>query len=302
MSVNTILVPLDGSRLARRVVPYAAALAQATGARLHLLSVQEDRDVDLQFFYQAHALPISQEIQLRLARYLSLVAAPLRKQGLMVETEVVPGRAPEEIASAADRVDADIVAFSTHGRSGLGRWAQGSVAHEVIRLVQRPRLVVRPGTRAVAAPRLARLLIPLDGSPVAEAVLPVATEIARATGGRILLAQSVPTVSDLALGPLWDVLPANVEEMAQATATAYLRETAAKLGAQGVQAETLVLRGDPSRQLLQTAASENVDLIVMATHGRTGIRRFLLGSVTDRVMRDAGRPVLLIHPPGVGEA
>lgn len=302
MPIRTILVPLDGSRLARRAVPYAAALAQAAGATLHLLSVQDESQLDLQFFYQAQALPISQEIQFRLARYLDLVAASLRKQGLQVETEVVIGRPAEEIARAARRVNASMVALSTHGRSGLGRWAYGSVAHEVIQTVHLPLLVLRPAARAVATPRFARLLVPLDGSPVAETALPVAADIASTTGARLLLAQAVPTVTALALGTSWDVLPGNVEEVAQATADAYLRETAAKLAAQGVQATTVVLRGDPAGQLLETAASENTDLIVMATHGRTGLRRFLLGSVADRILRDAGRPVLLVRPPGAEEA
>lgn len=302
MPIRTILVPLDGSRLARRVVPHAATLALATGARLHLLSVQEDSQLDLQFFYQAHALRISQEIQFRLARYLELVAGRLRQQGLEVATEVVPGRAAEEIARAARRVEAGIVAISTHGRSGLGRWAQGSVAQEVIRSVATPLLVLRPAARGGDAPRYQRLLVPLDGSPVAEAALPVAVDVARATGARLLLAQSVPTVADLSLGTSWDVLPGNVEEVAQATASAYLQETAARLESDGVPAHTKVLRGEPARQLLQTAASDDADLIVMATHGRSGLRRFLLGSVADRVVREAGRPVLLVRPPGADGA
>jgi nucleotide-binding universal stress UspA family protein len=298
MPVRTILVPLDGSKLARQAVPFAAVLAKALGARLHLLSVQDDDQTDLAFFYQTHALRISQEIQLRLARYLELVQRGLTRQGVAVDTEVVNGQPAAEIVRAVERTQAGLIALSTHGRSGLGRWAQGSVAEQVLRAAPVPALVLRPGARPPGGqPAIDRVLVPLDGSAAGEAALPLAGEIAAATGARVTLAQVVPSVADLAFGPLFDVLPANLEEVAQQAAEGYLKDTAAKLGLTGSVAWA-VLRGDPARHLLQLAEDGAYDLIVMATHGRTGLRRALLGSVAARVMRDAGRPVVLVRPPG----
>ncbi|MCX6022714.1 MAG: universal stress protein [Chloroflexi bacterium] len=302
MAIQTILVPLDGSRLARRALPTAAALARLLGARLHLVSVADASQLDLEFFYQAQALPISQEIQFRLVRYLEKLQSALQRGGLTVQTEVVFGRPSEEILRAAERAGADIIALSTHGRSGLGRWAQGSVASEVIRSSPTPVLVLRPDASSGAPSSFSRILTPLDGSAVAEAALPLAADLANAAGATLVLAEAVPTLTDLALGPLWSIEPEGMEAQAQAAVAAYLEETARPLKARGITVETKVLQGEPARELLKLAEEDAISIIVMATHGRTGWRRWLLGSVADRVVREAGRPVLLAHPQGAAQS
>lgn len=153
------------------------------------------------------------------------------------------------------------------------------------------------------------ILIPLDGSPLAEQVLPHATAIAKQFNSLVILLQVVPTLQEL----VRESIPVTAEPSVTVTqvsmdlaseqykaqtssAQSYLERMARRLEAEGVKAETLVLEGNPAGRIVQLAKERNVSLIAISTHGRSGLGRLVFGSVADEVLREAHRPLLLIRP------
>jgi nucleotide-binding universal stress UspA family protein len=232
------------------------------------------------------AVPLEARSPLELAAlaamedYLEITATTLRAGGLRVATALKIGEPAEEILAAAAEENVGMVVMATHGRGGVERLLQGSVADEVLRTSTRPTLLVRPADHAGPSRTVAlrQVLVPLDGSPLAEAALAPATRLMSAET-TLLLVRVEPHASP-------DQIIA---------AGAYLDDVQRKLPA-GVQAKTYVLTGTAIDALLDVAQREAVDLIVMTSHGRGGLRRFVLGSTTDQIVR-SGRPVLVVPPP-----
>jgi nucleotide-binding universal stress UspA family protein len=187
-----------------------------------------------------------------------------------------------------------MVVMATHGRGGLQRMIVGSVADKVMRMGTRPVLLVRPQERPALKPiALRQIMVALDGSPLAERALPLAVDISRATGATMLLVRVEPFVT--AGSAPYETVPdfTRLEDEAAAAAEAYLRKVAADLP-QGVHAETFVLRGFSAATLIEFAEKEGVDLVVVSTHGRGGLRRMAMGSTADRVVR-SGTSTLLVR-------
>jgi nucleotide-binding universal stress UspA family protein len=300
-----LLVPLDGSAQAEAALPYAVVLAQATGAPITLLSVVDIELVRTLVAGHAPALQARIDASLRepVQVYLGTVAANLATRDVAVTAKVLIGDPLDEILAEAALSKSTIV-IATHGHGGVQRLIVGSVADKIMRLSARPTLVVRAQETANAPQQVAfrRLMVPLDGSPLAETALPPAVELAAATDATMLLVRAEPFVATMwvpeyALGE-----GAKLEQPVAATADAYLAETKCRCIPAGTQANAVLLRGAPARELVDVVTRERVDLVVMTTHGRGGARRLILGSVADRLIR-SGVPVLLIRPatPASGE-
>lgn len=289
-----LLVPLDGSAYSERALPLVATLAQHLAADIVLM-----RAVSATVFPGVDPT----EGQLRAIEeaetYLTRVASDLAARGLRVETAAPYGDAATEIVYEVGLRAIDLVVMCTHGRSGLGRWIYGSVAEQVLADCPVPVLLVRPtGTSAKFEldPARAALLIPLDGSRFAEAVLPHATGLARVLGGRIVLVSVVEpeltrsyAFAETSFVPAWPV-EANRE------AEDYLHEVARRLEADGLVVQTIVRQGWPADVIAYWGEELQATLIVMTTHGRTGVARTLLGSVALEVVRRSPLPVMLIRP------
>lgn len=289
--IQRILVPLDGSSLAERALPYAASLARAPQARLVLLRAVE-----------AHALTGRGRAKARIAAmqeaedYLDRIAAPLRERGLTIDTSVPYGNAPDAIADEIAFREINLVAMATHGRGGLGRFVYGSVAARVLSDAEVPVLLVRaweerPGGSFDHSPRI---VVPLDGSRFAEAALPVASDVAKALGGQLTLVQAVAPpevagVPDLYYGSF-------DPEAETASATAYLERQALDYGDGTHPTQILVPLGPPATLIPEVARANRAALIVMATHGRSGLGRLVMGSVADATLRMGGTPLLLVRP------
>jgi nucleotide-binding universal stress UspA family protein len=188
-----------------------------------------------------------------------------------------------------------MVVMATHGRGGLQRLFLGSVADKVMRTADQPTLLISPSEDATArqAIQLRRIVVPLDGSPLAEAALAPAARLAAAAGARLVLlrVQSWPVMTTMALPYVPDLGP--VEAELERQAQQYLEGVLGRLPA-GVAADIAVLRGIPTMTLVDYVQENAVDLVVMTTHGRGGVRRLALGSTADRLIR-LGLPVLLIR-------
>lgn len=293
---GTILVPLDGSPLAERALPYAELLAQALEARLvlvravvaHTFPGVDPTDAQVRAVEEAEA-------------YLAGLAARLAERGLAVETATPYGDAVQEILLEIDLRRADLVVMATHGRSGLGRWVYGSVAAGVLARSPVPVLLVRAWQPSLAAPPIAkqpRLLVPLDGSEFAEEALPVAVRLAERLGGSLVLVQAVPVPMPVAV-PGGVVVPEAFDlDSAQAEAHAYLRRVADRLAREhpGLESQVEVRVGLAADAIVAASRDHHAALVVMATHGRTGVGALLLGSVADAVLRQGSVPLLLVRP------
>jgi nucleotide-binding universal stress UspA family protein len=297
MDERPIVVPVDGSPLAERAIPYAVAVAEAMGAGLLLVGIHERIDLTFEGGNKLREEVLRQE-EHDYQAYLAALATKVGANGLEVSTELRIGTAADEILRAAGLHDARLLVIATHGRSGLHRWRYGSVASRVIREAAVPTLVVGPSVlreeeRAVA---IERLLVPLDGSALGEAALRPAAQLAEVFGARLVLAEVVrwTTQPYMEGGPAFDASRIN-EELAKAAAT-YLDRARQQID--GANVDTRVLRGPPADSLIELVGGERVDLVIMTSHTRGGLARALLGSVADRMLQGPA-PVLLVRPESV---
>ena len=296
-----IVVPLDGSVSAEQVVPYAAGLATALGAALELLHAVDPSTIDEPTPADARqGVYMDQLVEQReswAGLYLGDVAAPFISEGLRVETKVAAGPPAQAIIDSGRPDGQDLVAMATHGRTGIGRRVMGSVAEKVLHQGTTPLLLFRPAGGTAAPGRPPRtIVVPLDGSDLAERALPVARFIAQQLRARVLLIRVIPT-RELA-GPVLMKVGADTYRMTpreEAGAKAYLDEQRHALCADRIDVDPLLTSGDAADELIKIAAGVPDSLVVMSTHGRSGLSLMVLGSVADRVVCESGVPVLLVR-------
>lgn len=282
-----ILIPLDGSTLAESVVPKVLRFLEVTAPEVILFRAIPD--VGLPRLDQN--LIISKLTE-GAEEYLGEVRERLEDQGVSCRTLTRRGEPAEAILAACGEEGADLIAMSTHGRSGVGRWFFGSVAQKVSSHSDVPLLLLRAEEepprdwKEIEAGPYDKILLPLDGSALAEEAIPHASEIARAFDGEVILFRvvTIPPLPGLEAAPLIETALTDADE--------YLRGVTPKLQGRGT---ALVEQGIPADAILGAAEKRDVDLIVMTTHGRSGLSRFLMGSVADRVVQGSGRPVLMIR-------
>jgi nucleotide-binding universal stress UspA family protein len=277
-----LVVPLDGSELAEHSLPYAEALASANGGRLVLVRVSDAAD-------EAEA-------------YLAEIAGKLRPR-VAVETRVLQGRAASRIVEAVAAVEADAVVMATHGRTGVGHLVRGSVTEGVIADGDVPVFVAyaRDGEMPPPPfdPARARVIVPLDGSELAEAALAPAVNLL-GTAGELVLMFVVSLPDHVELDQTGRTI-AYLDQQAESQkrrARDYLHVVRKRITSAnpGLQVSLDVRFGDPATSIVDASVEHVADLVVMASHGRTGISRAVHGSVTGAVVREGITPVLVVHP------
>ena len=289
---SRVLAPLDGSSLAEQVLPYARLVAAALGSRVELLRVieppplgawdltREIKNPDTELAHDSEVL-----------KYLDTVAAKLRKTGLSVSRSFRTGNPASRIVEVAETEADTLVAMSTRGRSGITRWLMGSVTDKVLRGTSCSMLIVRGRADGVDESdlKIGRIVAPLDGSKRSEQSLPPAVSLARAMGIGVSLIYAMQAETEPS-GP-----PGRAHQV-ETLADEYLEEIRDELRQEGVgSVEQHVQLGDPAEVILEFAEGTPDCLIVMATHGRSPMQRWLLGSVTDRVSRHSTCPVLVVR-------
>lgn len=294
-----LLVPLDGSRLAESVLPATAELARRFQARVTLFHALE-QSAPITVHGDRH-LRQPTEADAYLAGAADWLAARGVRADVLVHRE--EGDVAGSIAVRAAQVEADLVVLCTHGRSGVRGLLFGRVAQQVLQRGTIPVFLVQPSSRGREQPfSCHRLLVPLDGSEMAETALPAASAVATAFEAEMLLMWAVPTPVTIsgeraAATKLMPTAAAALLEAEVAQAATYLQGVAARFRGDGRVVSVVVDRGEPVRVLLDLAAKRDVDLIVMATHGRSGVNAVWAGSVASRIMAQANRPVLLVRIP-----
>jgi nucleotide-binding universal stress UspA family protein len=309
-------VPLDDSEFAAQAVPAVRFLAKAFGAEVELFQVmpplidvvrstsmatadsgdQLTGTASARSPYEAMQAGYERVQQVALQR-LDGIAQTLRAGGLKVSTVLGEGDPAEAIAGEADRTDGTLITMTTHGRSGLGRWRLGSVTDKTIHLTSAPAFVVRcKEGETLQEVQIKRIILPLDGSPLAEEAVPHAIAFARALDVPMEVLQALSVERPVAAGfpgptdvpsPTRNATPVN----------AYLDGMVERLRVQGVgRIEGNPVDGDPAKAILSAAENTDGALVVMSTHGRSGLKRMLRGSVADKVVRESGRPVVVVRP------
>jgi nucleotide-binding universal stress UspA family protein len=306
--MTIVLAPVDGSARALRAVPWAAKLAGTDGTVVLLRVVPAQPHYAETLFGLAGAEETIQNIQEAWARTatgdLNEAAELIAGSGVAVEQMSAAGEPDEEILTAAERRGVDMIAMASHGRGALGRAVFGSVADRVARGAMVPVLILRtPEEAADVATVVSRIVVPLDGSEIARRALPIAAELATQFAVPVHIVRAVDPATTLPVAPgIFGALPPlNVEvtdqiwQEAESQAQATVQDAVSQLKAEGIDASGATLSGSPF--LAISEAVKPGDLLVLTSHGRGGVRRWLLGSVAEKLVREADAPVLLVPAP-----
>jgi len=290
-----ILVPLDVADLGGSILPHLTQLTRGIDSRATLLTVL---DPDAVWDERPDDRGIDAAVT-RTQRKLDAIVDELAEQGLVAEAHVVTGRPADEIMNTIESGGFTLVAMATHGRGALGRSVLGSVTDKVIRGSSLPTLVVRPKDRDEHENTTA-ILVPLDGSQLAETVLPFVEELA----GRLTLpvnllrVASLPSASEPYSAALLAASHLDIDEQSERDAVAYLKGVAARMSAKGLTVHWRVYKGAPVHTIDHVAKETPNTLVALTTHRRSGIKRLVVGSVADAVIHDSGHPVLVAPPKG----
>jgi len=288
---RTILVPLDGSPLAERALPYANALARASQGEVVVVRAVAPPRFPSEYHSSGRASAIAEAEE-----YLATIAARLGP-GATIKRKTYYDDPAMAIVNEVQQHSVDLLVMSTHGRAGVSGLLYGSVAEHVFRHVAIPALIVPPGcSRTWPIERRLRVLVPLDGSELATAILPPARQLADVLGAEIRLLRIVapPTFKHVEGYPDLIGVPhgADVGE-----AESYLETIAATFRADGQAVTTEVVDGTAAASTIaDVAEQDDVDVIAMSTHGRGGVARLVMGSVAAGTIQRATTPILLLRP------
>ncbi len=290
-------MPLDGSSLAESVLPATASLAKKIGGTVTLFHVIE-KDAPGRVHGQTHLTkPVEAE------KYLASVSSKQIFEGVSVSVHVHETSVrdvSQSISDHSEELDANIIIMCTHGSSGLRNLLVGSIAQQVISLSDTPVMLVNPSLKkSNASPNFENFLIPLDGNPDHEHALRYASNLARLCGSKINLLVAVPRFGTMS-GELTIVnryLPGTTSRMMDMLvpeAREYLKRLQTEIEQSGLSVLTSVSRSNPAKAIVKTARSVRSDLIILATHGKTGSKPFWEGSITPKIIRLGKVPILLV--------
>lgn len=319
MVFTRITVSLDGSPLAQGIVPTVSGLAEKLHSGIHLLAVVDPVATELPAFWpppksasdrsglsaatlEKTARPELDAERKRLAgEYLEWVANDIQAEGVDTQTEVVAGDPAEEIVAAARRNHSDLICMATRGRSAIGRAFLGSVTDRVLHSCEIPMLIIRPRDGRNGAPVPApveTVVVGLDGSGFAESALEYGIRLASQIPARLVLLRATAAAVRTSAWVEETIFPAHdfIQSLGE-QARHYLERMAERAASAGIEPEIHVGPQTAPAELVGAAARYPSPLMVLATRGRSGLSRWVLGSVTDRVVRSVDRPVLIVPPP-----
>ena len=285
-----ILVPLDGSALAEVALPYAELLSGKLGSEVTLIYIHEATEVSNQRlgqFYLERMVEVTRQGAERRRR-------PSGGPGIKVNSAVQVGNPAEEIIGYAGKENVDLILMATRGQSGIKTWALGNVAEKVVRATDRPVMLIRANSARTEKVNISSVLLPFDGSKEGEAALPYIEQLASKLGARVILLQVLAT-GYIGLGYTY-VAPTE-QRIASDSALAkdYLDKVGGRLRQSGIATESVVRLGNAAEEIIEFTDKVGTDLVAMSTHGRTGIGRWVFGSVAERVLQSANKPLLLVR-------
>lgn len=293
---NHIVVCLDGSTLAEAILPYVDSFTRDPRTVVTLLHVGLSTNGRPGNWRGPSSGDRPAPTAAEVSEYLHRIAAAFEWRATVQHIVASEGLGTA-ITDFAEREHVDLIGLATHGRSGVARWIYGSVAERVVQTARVPVLLIRPGAEHVPDQELKHVIAPLDGSSLAESALPVVEAVATALLAPITLLRAVlvPTydVSNPLVGPLVSYRARFA--CFEAEAVTYLNRVRSDIERKGLAVCTAAPVGFPDSEIRACAEAHPGSLVVMATHGRTGLRRTLLGSVAHQVLR-MGIPTIVVPP------
>ena len=311
---SKVIVPLDGSDLSEQSLPYAELIAKSLDVPIELVQAYDILPPSLLGGSNRQGVVSALEEGSRARALVSMENQRRRLEGDGLSVNLVAQRGPaaDVIVAVAGADPTALVVMSTHGRGGISRWVMGSVTDKVLHTIPNPMLIVRANVLGPAAPEssLRSVVVPLDGSPLSELAIPHAISVAGALSAGITVLRITPSedqyrtqlnlaLPEMGTGTMPDFDMASPDELTAddaAEASDYLDDVRNRMSidhAHGVATEHQV--NDNIAQTIIERASAQPSLVAMTTHGRSGVGRMVLGSVTDRVIRHSNLPVLVIR-------
>lgn len=295
-----ILIPLDGSNVAEKVLPYARYLVGKYKVPVELLAVVDVGEIASHMGSEKARFlnSIMEEAVRHLTEYLRGVATSFAAG--KVTCAVERGRPADVIIEKAESDQATLVMMATHGRSGMNRFLIGSVAEKVLRGGSNPVLLIHAteGAKSAGEAPLRSIIVPLDGSKLAEGVLPMVIELAKKLDLPVELFRAYHIPYNAYAGDEgfyanhYDELLESVRDEARK----YLETKSSELGAAGVANVTCITKeGFAGDEIIALGRKTADNLIAMSSHGRSGVQRWVLGSVAETVVRHSGDPVLIVR-------
>ncbi len=298
--IRRILVPLDGSPRSESVLPPAAGIASKAGAELQIAMVH----VPGAYVVGQPWEEFDRDAIAQGRKYLDAVAARVQQNFPgPLKVHLLEGLAPETLATEAVAQEIDLLVMNAHGWGFVSRSILGSVADYLLQHIRIPMLLMHsdPAAESSQPVRFDRILVGLDGSPLAEQLLKPTVSLGQIWQSELRLLRVI--------SPPWHSLESFTAERRQqynaaydkvgAEANAYLQQIAKRIQSDLLKVTTnVVMKQDPATAILRETQTAHCDLVAISTHGRGGLARLVLGSVSDKVIRGAETPVLVFHPPG----
>ncbi len=287
-----IMVPLDGSELAEVTLWYAARLAGRLGSAIMLVYVSPPDELTSPHMHECYL----KDVVTRVKEHATQVAAETGGGEIAVDYKMLKGDPAEEIVDYADGAEIDLIVLSTQGKSGIKRWAMGNVANKVVRATHKQVLIIRAkGARSdVYRDKLTKVLVPVDGSIESESILGFLTHMAAKLDLEVTLLHILPRHTEV-------FAYTNISEQGKIKKqeNEYIQQLGDKLKAKGVKATGVfreVLQGDEAEEIIRLAEEEKFSMVAMATHGRSGVGRWIFGSNAEKVLDEGSTPLLLVRP------
>lgn len=293
-----ILVPLDGSNLAELALPYAEELAAAFNSEVILVHVSEPAESQYRHMHQLYLEEMAGQMSNRIKDYRIDMVSPV----VTVSPVVLPGEPAEEIIDYAEKNNIGLIIMASHGRSGIMSWATGSVANKVLRATRVPVLLIRvikPPQRAPGKHLLNRIILPLDGSEAGEAAVPYIQELIDRLESEVILFGVVPAGQHArTVGGLDYILyPEQHLELVKAEAREYLEGVYHRLTGRKGTVRVEIKVGDVAREIIEFAEETSASLIAISSHGRSGIAKWVFGSIAHKILQASNTPVLVVRAP-----
>lgn len=297
---HTIMVPLDGSAFGEQALPLALTIARRAHTKVHLVHVCAPQ-MSEHFLHMGHTEADELSLQTHYQHYLDQLAGSLAPRWeVQITTTILHGPVAETLEAHALESGTDLVVMTTHGRGALERLALGSIADTLARSLPLPLLLVRPHEQvldlleSVHEAAAQRILIPLDGSPLAEAAIEPAIALGMLFDAEYTLLQSInPPMLGYAITAHAPQVDQQALDVWREEANRYLGLVAERLRQRHLRVKTDLVSGHPPAAILEYAGQHAFELIALATHGRGGVARLLLGSTTDGIVHESCVPVLV---------
>jgi nucleotide-binding universal stress UspA family protein len=313
-----MLVPLDGSKMAEVVFPYAREVAARLSVGLDFLHVCSPEEADTLPMRQAYIEHMAEMIGNAPEEQDAGVPARKTRKKIPATGRALIGYPADEILRYAEENNDDVIMVATHGRSGLKRWALGSVSYKITHSSRKPVWLIRAGVpEDIIFDKLPRrtTLVLLDGSKLAESSLPHLVALSKQRGTKLINICLLNVCDPSHLSPLqyhrmplgisgiptnWEEYERHEHQRCTTNSEAYLKDVAGGLKEQGLSVEIKVLEGNPGEQIIKFVEANPIQLIVMSTYGHTGIDRLVYSSTVEKVLLGVHTPIFLVPSPDEG--